>query len=394
MGTTLNKLPSGGDKGNSGARRRRPSSKTKSTSDPRPAPRQAITVRDVAEEAGFSITTVSFVLNGHAKLRGIADSTVRRVEQAARELNYSPNMLARGLRRQKSGAIGLVVPHFRNDWAERVLQGMYPLLDKRQMVPLVVSHRGNPRQESVELESLLQRQVEGIIANPLPDGAERYRAVLNRGVPLVFIGDTLDELPEVSFAAWDPSSVRLAVQHLIDEGCRDIAYFAFEDERQLVRRCFEVFASTLKQADVPLPRSRIVLMPRGESFSGSVDRLFGSNRPRPDGIFALYNDTARATVDDLFRLGLRVPDDVRVATWGDSPMVGPRAYALTTVHAPVREEGEEAMAALLKLIKDPDSGPFHTLVPGEQLITNQRSAPPTPPTPRPDADPTVNLPNR
>lgn len=338
--------------------------------DPAESRRQPVTVRDVAEATGLSITTVSFVLNGHAKRHGIADKTVVRVTQAANRLNYRPNMLAQSLRRQKSGAIGLIVPHFRNDWAHRVLEGMYPLLDEREMIPLVVSHRGSARQEAIELESLMQRQVEGIIANPLPDGAERYRTVVDRGVPLVFVGDTLDELPEVSFAAWDPQSVQLPVQHLIEQGCRDIAYFGFKDDRRLVRKCFEVFSRTLKQANLPLPRSRVVLQPRGEGPEEAIDRLFGGRR-RPDAILALYNDTARAVVDGLIRLGLGVPEDVRVATWGDSPMVGPRAYALTTVHAPVQEEGYEALSALMRLISKPDSGPIHTLVPGEQLIVNQ-----------------------
>lgn len=332
--------------------------------------RQAVTVRDVAEAAGLSITTVSFVLNGHAKRHGIAEKTVGRVTQAANRLNYSPNLLAQSLRRQKSGAIGLIVPHFRNDWAHRVLAGMYPLLDEQEIIPLVVSHRGNGRQEAIELESLMQRQVEGIIANPLPDGAERYRAVVKRGVPLVFVGDMLDELPEVSFAAWDPQSVQLPVRHLIEQGCRKIAYFGYKDDRRLVRRCFEVFARTLEQAQVPLPESYVVLQEREESPDPAVDRLF-DGKDRPDAVFALYNDTARSVVDTLIRRGLRVPEDVRVATWGDSPMVGPQAYALTTVHAPVQEEGFEALSALMRLIANPDSGPFHTLVPGEQLIVNQ-----------------------
>lgn len=373
MGIVPNSVPRRG-------RRSSPESQGSGGSAPR---RRAVTLHDVAERAGLSITTVSFVLNGRAKQHGIADRTVERVEEAAQDLNYAPNLLARGLRRQKSGAIGLVVPHFRNDWAERVLQGMYPLLDDRGMVPLVVSHRGNAKQEAMELESLLQRQVEGIILNPLPDGGQRYRSVIERGVPIVFIGDTLSELPDVSFAAWDPSSVRLPVQYMIDQGCRDIAYFGFEIKRQMVRRCFEVFGETLQNAGLPLPRSRVVLLQAGDGLEESIGRLFASKKKRPDGIFALYNDTARGAVDELMRLGLRVPEDVHVATWGDSPMVGPRAYALTTVRAPVPEEGRAAFEALLRLIEDPESRPIHTLVPGEQLMVNQTpregSAPARPP---------------
>lgn len=327
-----------------------------------------VTVSMIAKQLGLSVTTVSFVLNGLAKQYGIADATVKRVREAAKKLRYVPNALARSLRHRKSGLVGVIFPHLRNDWAHHIMDGMYDVFEKEGLVPFIVNHRDSPEQESREMDLLIQRRAEGILCNPLAGSAASYRRALDNDLPVVFFADTLKELPQVSYAAWDPKEVALAVQHLADTGRKRIAYLGFDDPRLIARARNGAVRKALERNGLPVREPYFALNVPHADIKPRVAALIKSRRDRPDALFAVYDDTAMDAMDELARLGVRVPDDVAVATLADSKMVGPRGYNLTTVSAPIREEGLAAATIMIRLLKDPDSEPMHELVPGGKLI--------------------------
>ena len=333
-----------------------------------PRTQKRVTVATIARHLGLSVTTVSFVLNGHAEKYGIAAATVKKVLSAADKFNYVPNALAQSLRQQKSGVVGVIFPHLRNDWAHHIMDGMYDVLEAAGLVPFLVNHRDSPEQESREIDLLIQRRAEAILCNPLADSVAAYRRVLDNGIPLVFFGDALKELPEVSYAAWDPKEVGLAVQHLVDIGRRRIAYLGFNDRRLITRARHHVVRRILEKNN--LPAGAPWFAPHGphENAEKRMKELFAPGCKHPQALFALYDDIAFEAMDILERLGIRVPDDVAVATLGDSKMAGPRGYNLTTVSAPVREEGLQAATIAVQLLQKPRPAPIHKLVTGGQLI--------------------------
>lgn len=317
----------------------------------------------IAAEAGVSATTVSLVLNGRAERHRISEETRDRVVRAAKRLDYVPNDLARALRARKTGAVGVLFPHLRNDWAHEIMEGVSSVLDAEGMVALIVSHGGDPEREQAELTSLVQRRVDGIICNPLPDGAERYRRVIRRRVPIVFLSDTVRELADQSYSAWDPSAVEQPIGHLIACGRRKLAYLDFEDDRVITARRLEVYRALLAREGVAVREDWVIRVPRGEAVGPWVTRVFG-REDRPDGVFSLYDDVAIDAIDALERLGLSVPGDVAVSATGNSKLAGPRGYALTRMEAPVAEEGRAAARALLRVIRDPGCGAVQELVGG------------------------------
>ena len=335
-----------------------------------------VTVAGLARHLNLSPTTVSFVLNGLAKQHGIADATVKRVRRAARECNYVPNALARSLRHQKSGIIGVVFPHLRNDWAHYIMDGMYGILEEAGLVPFIANHRDNPEQEARELDLLIQRRAEGILCNPLAASLAAYRRVCAAGIPLVFFGDTLKTLPNASFAAWDPAEVGLAVQHLVDTGRRRIAYVGARDQRQIAQARDEAVRRTLEMNRIPIHPEWFLLTRPTDVLEQKIQAWFQGRRTRPDAIFTLYDDAAFITADILESMGIRVPDEVALATLGDSKLAGPRGYDLTTVSAPVREEGRQAATILVQLLRSKKRDPVHRFVQGGKLIARGSSARP------------------
>ena len=330
--------------------------------------KKRVTISTIARHLGLSVTTVSFALNNLGEQYGIADATVKKIREAARKLNYVPNAMARSLRHQKTGNIGVIFPHLRNDWAHHIMDGMYDVLEKEGLVPFIVNHRDSPEQESREIDLLIQRRAEGIICNPLADSTASYRRAVDNGVPLVFFGDTLEELPEVSSAAWDPKDVSLAVQHLVDIGRKRIAYLGCNDRRLITRARNDSVRMTLQKNGLSADTPHFILSNPGEAMEPKLTALLKSGRQPPDALFTLYDDTAFDAIDILTRLGVNVPNDVAVATLGDSKLAGPRGYNLTTVFAPVRDEGLQAAKIMVHLLRKPGTTPIHKLVPGGTLI--------------------------
>jgi len=342
-----------------------------------PTDRRVTTLNGLAKRLGLSPTTVSFVLNGQAAEHKIADKTIERVLAAAEEADYVPNALARGLRQKRTLAIGVVFPHLRGDWAHRIMQGVVDALGDSGVVPMIVCHYGSGELERTLLRSLVERRVDGIICNPLADGFARYRQVRKRGVPLVFLSDAPKGLDDIGYVAWDPSCIEHVVRHLVDLGHKRIAYLGVRDNRKMSRASRHAFCEALEEAGLDCPRHLIVLNEPGVAFDDAVRHLIAHDQP-PTAFFAAFDDIAITALKALADAGLRVPDDASVATIGDAPLVTDPGHGITTVSAPVTEEGRAAAECLLQTIEHPDRDPICRFVNGGELIIGRTTGPAPP----------------
>ncbi len=346
---------------------------TKQTSKPA---KRVTSISGLAKHVGVSPTTVSFVLNGQAKQRKIAPATAKRVMDAAKELDYVPNVLARGLRQNKTQAIGVVFPHLRSDWAHRIMKGISEVLGDTGAIPLIVCHYGSADLEGELLRSLVERRVDGILCNPLPDGAPRYRQVKDWGVPLVLMGDAPRGLEDISYAAWDPAAVGLATKHLIKLGHKRIVYLGIRDNRKMATTSRHMFCDAMEEAHLDCMRRNLILNEPGEDFEEQVIRMLDKD-DAPTALFVLYDDIAISLLDRLSARGIRCPEDISIATIGGSPLVSAPGYEITTVRPPVEEEGRVGAECLLQVIENPQRGPIHRLVPGGRLVEGKTTAPPS-----------------
>lgn len=327
-----------------------------------------MTVTSLARALGVSITTVSFVLNGRAKEYGISAKTEAKVLRGAKGMGYVPNALARMFRQNRSGVIGVVFPHLRNDWAHHIMSGAYGLLEKAGYIPFIINHEENPEQERRQIDSLIERRVDAFLINPIARDVGPYKRIIHLGIPLVFFSDALKALPEVPYAAWDPAETSIAVRHLIEIGRKKIAYLGIQDVRPVALRRLEVFKETLRKAGRSVKSEHILLVPPGVPMQASVKKMFAEARHRPDALFGVYDDCAMTAIDVLSGMNLRVPQDVAVATLGDSRAAGPQCYDLTTVGAPIVEEGRKATQLILNMLRDPAKTQKPVMVQGGRLV--------------------------
>lgn len=334
----------------------------------------AMTITKIAERAQCSIAAVSFVLNGKDRQMGISAELSKRISKIARENNYVPNAIARGLRTKKSNVVGVIFLHLMNDWAGRALIGIRSVFCPENYSPIITVNDYCEKVEKREIQALMQRQVDAIICEPMMN-KEIYEFIQHRQIPLVFLGNTLEGMPKANYVGWDTrNAARTATEYLIKSGRKRIACLNWNDPRATFTERHEGYRQALAEGGVrEIPDFYRTLTPF-ESPEATLQDLFDpakDAKSRPDAILATVDSMALQVLDALDHMGLRLPDNVALITLGDGPGCGLPRVGLSTVGGPKEEMGVEAARIALTLIHDPKSGPMQRVIRTNQLILRQ-----------------------
>ncbi len=310
-----------------------------------------VSIAAVAARAGVSPTTVSHALSG---ARSVAPATRERVIRAADELGYTPNRIASGLRRQRTGVIGLASDRIATTpFAGLIVQGAQEAARERDAVLMVVDSQGDPELEARQLRTLVDHRVDGILlARMFHQEVRRPEALGSTPVVLV------DAVPEPgwrvpSIAPEEHSIATVAVAHLIEQGHRRIGLVMTTDDSFASRGREAGFHTALAEAGLG---GTAPLVERGSSDAAGgraagrrlLDRRLNE---RPTAVFCFNDQMAMGVYQAASALGLAVPADCSVVGVDDLRIVAAALDpGLTTVALPHGEMGRWGMAALLDLI--------------------------------------------
>lgn len=310
-------------------------------------------IKDVAAEAGVSVTTVSHVLNDVAYAR-VKPGTRERVQEAARKLGYGPNRLARALRTQRSGMIGFIseeiatTPH-----AGRIILGAEETARERGYRIMIINSTstGSPESKEGQVADLRDRQVDGILYATMyhrqlsvPDSLAGMPAVLvdsediNRSVPSV--------VPD------EASGARSAVQTLIDAGHTRIGMLNNTDDVPATRSRLQAFKETLSDSGLAF-HEELVQSELSEVSGGyTAARRLLTSRARPSAVFCYNDRMAMGAYRAAAELGLRIPEDISFVGFDNQQLIAENLYpALTTVALPHYEMGAWAIENLIDAIE-------------------------------------------
>ncbi|TDR89015.1 LacI family DNA-binding transcriptional regulator [Enterovirga rhinocerotis] len=330
-------------------------------------------LKDVAGRAGVDVSTASRVLANKPGQR-VADETRQRILDAARDLDYRPNALARGLRTSRTFALGLVVPQLDNPVFSAAIRGA-EMAAAALGYSLLISHRDPDRPMAGEYRRLAAtHQVDGLLVASLDDDRNLIEELGETGVPFVLMNRHIDGMPGVALDSRQAS--RIAVEHLLDLGHRRVAHLAgrlggFNGQARIAG-----YRDALEAAGIPF-RPEFV-EPAGYTVEGGADamrRLLALPGPRPTGIVAATLVSATGGLAALHAAGIGVPDEVSVVAIHDAPIAAMVYPALTTIRMSTEEMGAKAAGLLVELIagRSPEAPP---LLPPEGLIRRQSTAKP------------------
>lgn len=316
-----------------------------------------VRIKDVAALAGVSTATVSLALNDVEGSR-IATSTRDRVRAAAKELGYTPNNLARGLRTQRTHTIGFVGDRVATTpYAVQMILGAQEAAWERDNVLMLVSTGGDPTLEAAALQALLDRQVDGLLYTTmyhrrvaLPEGA--------LGTPLVLLDAEAPDVPVTSVVPDEERGGYSATRLLIEAGHRRIGHLRNVDDVPATGLREQGYRRALAEAGLEFDQSIVVRTSDASERAAKAATELLDRDDRPTAIFAFNDRMAMGVYRAARRLGLDVPGDLSVVGFDDQELVAAELEpGLTTVALPHRAMGRWAAQRLIEMITDPDSHP-------------------------------------
>ncbi|MBK8024400.1 MAG: LacI family DNA-binding transcriptional regulator [Chloroflexi bacterium] len=314
------------------------------------------TSKQVAERAGVSQTTVSFVLN-NVEDANISPETKERVLQAARELNYVPDMAARSLARGRSNNIALVLSHphsqiWLDEYIPKVLTGIGQATEHTDWRVLVQLDRTGT--QNVYADLLQSKEAAGVIVSFSHPSADDIRQILNctqQGLAVVSLNNIHPDVYSVEVDKF--RGVRAVVQHLIDLGhCRVacIPYAPAMTSPHAERR-LRVFRDTLRQAGCPFDPKLVRYGDYDPETGYEAMKQILQESPLPTAVYAMNDVMAVGAYRAIDEAGLRIPEDIAVAGFDDIRLASYFTPPLTTVNEPDIEQGRLAAQMLLALIE-------------------------------------------
>jgi LacI family transcriptional regulator len=323
---------------------------------PRRSRSARVTANDVAARAGVSQPTVSLVLNGRSDVR-VAASTRERVMQAAAELGYRPNLVARGLVLRRSFALGVVVPDLGNPFFLDVVRGVERVASESGYAVLLCdSKEVSPE---IHLETLRTRQVDGVILDPLSAASVPEAALAELNV--VVIEQTSERWPwQASDAA---GAGRLAAEHLIELGHRDIAVAGPANPLHGFLMRERGFIRTLRDAVLSVRSECLRRAPATVEGGQNAMRALLAQTPRPTAVFCVNDLLALGALKVCLQSGVQVPEQLSIMGCDDIEMARIVTPELSTIAVPAREVGARAARQLLRAVggKPPSRTPVRPL---------------------------------
>jgi len=326
---------------------------------------RAITMRDIARAASVSIGTVSHVINQNAPVR---EPLRARVLEAIARLGYQPSELARGLRRNQTAILGMIIPDITNPFFPAVVRGAEDVAYQNSYQLVLCNTDNDPVKERAYLHELRSYRLSGLIMIPSVNSQADPQSDLPRGCPVVCMDRWSTNWTGDTVTVDNAAGARAGTEHLLAMGHRCIAAITGNLQLTNAKSRLEGFRTALRAAGVEIDPEYIQ--------EGRFDRLSGYEktrtllqlRPRPTAIFASNDLIALGVLAALREAGLRCPEDMSLLGFDDlefSEFIHP---ALSTVAQAGYQMGAKGAGLLLKRLQGATYPPQHVVLQTELKI--------------------------
>jgi LacI family transcriptional regulator, galactose operon repressor len=334
-----------------------------------------VTLRDVARVAGVHPGTASRALN--VETRSLVNAeTARRVLDAAEQLGYRPNPIARGLKTNRSYTIGVLIPDLTNPLFPPILRGIEDRLGEEGYTALMANTDNDAEREQIDWQTMRARQVDGIITATARRDHKVLDEMVESGVPLVLVNRRTQDLPIPSATPDDREGVRLAVDHLVRLEHTRIGHLAGPLGLSTGFERYEGFLATMREAGIePDPRLIVEAGAFTESEGAGASRELLDRDAGLTAILAANDLLALGCYDTLAERGIDCPDELSVVGFNDMPFAARFQPPLTTIRIPHYEIGAAAAELMLDLLQEGGEEARHVELRPE-LVVRGSTAPP------------------
>ena len=313
-------------------------------------------IKDIAKRVGVSIASVSYVLNENGKKSRVSKEVAERIRKAARELNYQPNLLARSLQSGRSWTIGLIVADISNPFFSNIARVVEDEASTHHYTVLFGSSDENAEKSQILINTLINRQVDGLIIAPAEHTACQVQALANMNFPFVLI-DRYFPGVETNLVRIDNfEASRKAVSHLIENGYRRTTMFIYNSNLQHMRERKNGFLQALK--DYGMRSNKLSVRECSyDSIESDMKKIMHElldNDPahRPDSFFFGTNSLAVCGLREISHRHMNVPEEVGVVSFDESEALDFFYSPITYVNQQTAQIAKEAVRNLVRQLKE------------------------------------------
>lgn len=308
-----------------------------------------ITIKDIAKALGVSPSTVSRALKNNPD---ISLETREAIHKYAKEHNYKPNALALNLRTSRSNTIGVIVPQLVHHFFSCVLSGIEAMAAKAGYNILVAQSNEEYEREVKIVHSFLASRVCGVITSLAKDTVQydHYQELLNNNIPIVFYDRICTGINTERVVVDDYAGSFAAVEYMIQTGCKRIYFYSSPPHMEISKNRRNGYLDAMKKYKVQVDDSMIKFCDtREQAIAITPDILEEKNRP--DGFFAINDETASGILYACKQAGLKIPEEVSICGFTDGAIAQNTDPKLTTVEQHGEEVGESAISLLIDKIE-------------------------------------------
>ena len=328
-----------------------------------------INIRILAKELGLSISTVSKALKDSHEISAI---TKQKVLAAARRLNYSPNPHASSLRRRRSKTVAVVLPEVADSFFSAAINGIEAIAQvEGYHVLIYLTHESHQREVSI-LNELGNGRVDGVLLSVCGEGGSitHLQQFVSGNIPLVFFDRVCREVKAATVTTNDFESGMLATQHLLENGCRHIAYLSISDGLAIMNERMQGYQQAMDLWSSKGTRSKILHCPADPQDTCNALQKLLIAPDKLEGIVASAEKLITPVYQCCQAVGVKIPEQLKVVSFSNlatAPILKP---ALTTITQPAFEMGKAAAELLFKALarKNFAIQDVHKVVPSQLVV--------------------------
>lgn len=300
------------------------------------------TLKDVAERAEVTVTTVSRVINNRGY---ISEQTRKKVYDVMKELNYQPNELARSLSKQRTNTIGIIVPHIVHPYFAKLISNLETAAANKGYKILLCNSKAKNEKELEYIEMCKSNRVSGII---LCSRNVDIEGMKNLEIPVITIERNL-EAGTVGIECDNYLGGRLATEHLISCGCNNLLHLSgIKNENMPADARAEGFIAVCEEHGVKHTEVQNTSMIYNTLDYHEYIRHALKKTPAVDGIFASSDLIAAQTIQVCMEMHIKIPDQIKLVGFDDVDIAKLTTPTITTIRQPIREMAEWAVEFIQK----------------------------------------------
>jgi DNA-binding LacI/PurR family transcriptional regulator len=319
--------------------------------------RHQVTIKDIAKQLGVSVATVSRALRD---LPDIHPDTKKLVLDLAKELDYQPNVLATSLVKSKTKTLGLIVPDLGYYFFSTVVKAVEDAAIAAGYSLLIAQTQESFDRELTNIQNLSRSQVEGIIISLSREtiNFDHLTRLQRRGIPLVFFDRDCEEIDASKVMVDNEQSAYEAVKHLIENGCKRIAFLAGPKNVSVSNQRRMGYSRALQEAGIKSDSSLIIHSDYFQDSAIAKTHQLMKETNRPDGILVVSDRLAIGVLIALRELNISVPEEVKMVSFNNEPICSVVSPTISSISQPLEEIGRLSVELLLEQIENKTDNPI------------------------------------